>query len=202
MSFTAQNFMATTSPANSFLTQTQGYTQGMLLDDPSGQNWITTGIVASTQTTPIWPGLPIVETTPASDAMGAAQGGNLITTATTIAAITGWTVINQAYNMIITNSNNVPMAAPGMSVSIMRLGSLKQRIVVPVNPADVNALLSQPINVQLQWDFTNNWLTTFSSGTALSAQLLALNANSKIVSYTSGTQVANWSTGPVAVISV
>ncbi|HQU25248.1 MAG TPA: hypothetical protein PKX13_13335, partial [Acidiphilium sp.] len=152
--FTSQNFMATTSPQNSFLLQTQGYVQGAMLADPVAQQWITTGLIASTAAAPLWAGLPIVETNP-GDTAGANQGGSVVTAASTIAGITGFTIANQAYNGVITNSNNVPMFGPGMSVDLVRIHS-NARVVVPVDSAAVSSLLNVSISTQLGWDFTNN----------------------------------------------
>lgn len=196
--FVNQNLMATTSPANSFLLQTQGYVQGVMLDDPVAQQWLVTGVVGGSAA--LWAGLPVTETNP-GDVAGADQGGCVVTAASTMAGITGFSVINQAVNGVITNSNNVPMFAPGMSISLLRFGT-QARIVVPVDAAAVNALLNQPINVQMAWDFANNALTTYTAGVALAAKLLAINTNSKVVSYNSGTGYASWSTGTVAVIQI
>lgn len=198
--FTSQNFMKQTSPQNSFLLQTQGYVQGAMLADPVAQQWITTGLVDASATQALWPGLPVTETNP-GDTAGANVGGSTVDVATAIANITSFTIANQAYNGIITNSNDVPMFAPGMSVSLVRLGS-NARIVVPVDSTAVNALLRVAINTQVAWDFANNALTTFSSGTALPAKLLELNTNSKVISYNSSTGFATWSTGTVAVIQI
>lgn len=194
--FVSLNLMATTSPSNSFLLQTQGYYQGVMLDDPNSQNWITTGIIPSSQSTAIYAGLPITETNN-GDAVGAEQGGRLVTTAATVGAITGFVIANQAYNGIITNSNNVPMFSPGMSVSLVRMGS-NARIVVAVDSGAVAALLNQPINVALSWDFATGALT--NSGTALPAKLLEINTNGMVASVSGG--YANWTAGTVAVIQI
>lgn len=198
--FTSQNLMQTTSPQNSFLTQTQGYIQGVMWDDPTTQQWITTGMIAASETAPLWAGLPIVETGN-SDTSGANQGGSQVSLATTIAGISGFCIANQGYNGVITNSNNVPMFSSGMSIPLVRLHT-QARIVVAVDSAAVDSLISQPITTSLGWDFTNNALTTFVSGTALPAWLLSINTNSKIVSYNSTTGDANWTTGPAALIQL
>lgn len=198
--FTSQNYMATTSPQNSFLLDTQGYVQGVMLDDAVAQQWITTGIIPATETAPLWAGLPIIETGNAATSISN-QGGRQVSLAASIATITGFTIANQGYNGIIGNPNNVPMYSSGMTMSLIRLHS-NARVVVQVDSAAVNSLINQSIAVQLGWDFTTNSLTTFTSGTALPAWLLEIETNGKIVSYNSGTGEANWSTGPVAVIQL
>ncbi|MHB8388162.1 MAG: hypothetical protein ACYDBH_01115 [Acidobacteriaceae bacterium] len=201
MSFTSQNFMKTTSPQNSFLLQTQGYVQGVMLPDPVAQQWILSGLLSNSATAPVYAGLPVTETNPGPD-YAANAGGSIITQAGTNGVITGFSIINQAYNGIITNSNEVPLFAPGMSLNYMRFGS-NARIVVPVDAGAISGLENQPINVQMSWDFTTNALTTYNATTgALPVKLLLLNANSKIVNYNSTTQVASWNTGTVAVIQI
>lgn len=197
--FLSQNFMKTTSPQNSFLLETQGYYAGIMLDDPDAQQWITTGLVSASVTQGLYAGLPITETNP-GDLPGANQTGCVVSLAATNSAITGFMIANQAYNGIITNSNNVPMFSPGMSVALVRLRT-NARIVVPVDEAALASLSGVPINTQVSWDFTANALTTYNSTTgALPALLLGLNTNSKIPDMVSG--YANWVNGPVAIIQI
>lgn len=201
MSFTSQDYMKTTSPQNTFLLQTQGYVQGAMLPDSVTQQWILAGFLSNSATAPLYAGLPITETNPGVD-YAANAGGSILTQATTNAAITGWSIINQAYNGIISNANQVPLFAPGMSIDYVRLGS-NARIVVPVDASALSSLENQPINTQFSWDFTTNAITAYNSTTgALPAKLLLLDANGKIVTYDSTTQAASWTVGTVAVIQI
>lgn len=192
------NPQATTSPQNTFAAQTSGYVQGAFVDDPVAIQWLVAGAVASNASAPLWGGLPITETIAAANSNAL---GNIISAAGTIGAITGFMINNQAYNGIITPSSNVPLFTANMSVAFFRLGS-GARLVVQVSAGAVASLQSQAINEQLGWDFTNNVLTTYSSGTALPVKLISLNTNSKIVSYNSGTGAANWTAGAAAVIQI
>lgn len=189
--------MVTTSPQNSFLQQTQGYVQGVMLADPVANQWITTGLISASAPGPLWAGIPVTESM--TDDSSGLDSGTVVLAATTMANITGFMIANQAYNLPITDSSNVPLATAGMSVSVMRYGS-NGRIVVPIDSAAYSSLQGAAVNVQLAWDFTNNALTTYTSGVALQALLLTTNNNGKIVSYSSGN--ANWTTGPVAVIQL
>lgn len=197
--FISQNFMKTTSPLNSFLLETQGYYAGIMLDDPSAQQWIVTGMIGNSVMQAMWAGLPITETNPGLET-GANIGGSVVSPATSNSAITGFMIANQEYNGVISNSNNVPMFSSGMSISFVRLRS-NARVVVPVDPGTAPALVGLPINSQISWDFTNNALTTYNSTTgALPALLLELNSNSRIPILSNG--YATWGDGTVAVIQI
>ena len=190
----------TTSAVGTFLSNTEGYVQGTMLDDPSAQQWITTGQIVSTATVPVWAGLPITETGNVT-AGTAANMGPVIAAATAITNITGFTIANQAYNNIITPGNQVQVALALMTTSFIRLGS-NARIAVAIDSVALASLENVAINTQLAWDFTNNALTTYTSGTALPVKLLSINLNSKIVSYNSGTGAVNWTTGAAAIIQI
>lgn len=190
----------TTNATGTFLSNTEGYVQGALLDDPVAQQWIATGQIASTASTPIWAGLPITETGNVTAGTAANMGPSLAL-ATAVSNITGFVIANQAYNMLITPGNQVQVALANMSVSFVRLGS-QARIAVAIDSAALASLENVAVNTQLSWDFTNNALNSYSSGTALSVKLLTINTNSKIVSYNSGTGAVNWTTGAAAIIQI
>lgn len=188
------NPMVTTQPASSFLLQTDGYIQGSFFDDPSSRMWLATGQIASSVTQPIWGGMAITETIPTSN-----QLGNNLILATTEANTTGFTVFNQASNMIITPGNTVQQADAGMTISYFRLGS-NARIAVQCDATLAASLDGSDVNLQVAWDYTNQKLIAYSSGTALPVKVLALNTNSKIVSYSGGN--VTWTTGDCAIIQL
>lgn len=192
------NPAATIAPPSSFLPSTQGYTQGLALADPSSSQWLLSGAVASAVTQPVWGGMGIQELV---SAPGTNSFGNSIALAATIAAITGFTVFNRGYNMLTTPGNNVQAASAGMSVPYYRFGS-NIRIPVLCTSALITAVEANGINTQVQWDTTNQQLIPYASGTALPVKVVALDSNSKVVSYNSGTGAVTWSTGNVAVIQL
>lgn len=188
----------TIAPPSAFLASTQGYTQGLALPDPAARQELVSGFVASTVTQPVWGGMGIKELVQSPGSEGA---GNAIALATSIADITGFTVFNRAYSMLTTPGNNVQIASAGMSVAYFRFGS-NIRIPVLCTAALITAVENGGINTQVQWDTTNQQLIPFASGTALGVKVVALDTNSKIVSYDSGTGAVTWSTGSVAVIQL
>lgn len=189
----------TVAPPSSFLAQTQGYVQGLALADPVANQWLATAAIDSSVTQPLWGGIAVTENV---SVPGSGQAGNSLVLASTQGNVTGFTVFNRGYNMITTPGNTVQTASAGMSMPFFRLGS-KIRIPVKCSSALITAIESNPTNTQVQWDFTNQQLIPFASGTALPVSVVGLDTNSKTVSYNSGTGAVTWvSPGNVAIIQL
>jgi len=191
----------------SFQAQSQGYIQGYALDSPSVIiDKLRAGLLASTETLPMWGGLPVSVTIPGSTApqlpVLARSTANAITGA---GSVRGFSVFNQAANMVQTPSSRVPTSSPGMTVNYFELGS-GARIVVQADPALIATLAAGASldNLQLQWDFVNARLTAFTSGTALPVLVERYDAvgNSKTVSYNSGTGFTSWAAGTYAAVII
>jgi|SRR6185437_8801562 len=188
----------TVAPPSSFLSSTQGYTQGIALADPSARQWLLSAAINSTVTQPLWGGMALTELVATAGADGA---GNSVELASTQANVTGFSVFNRGYNMINTPGNNVQTASAGMSLPYYRLGS-NIRIPVLATAALLTAVEGNGINTQVQWDFTNQQLIPYASGTALNVKVVGVSTNAKIVNYNSGTGAVTWSTGDVAIIQL
>jgi hypothetical protein len=160
--------MLTSVASGSFGTSWDGYIQGDVMDDPSSRNWLMGGVLASTETIPLWGGVAISEHT--SPATGFVQPlGGLITRATTLTAnqtntLTGFSTFAQAHHMINSPQSQVPVAASGMSVHGYRLGS-NAPVVVACNPSMVS-MANQNITQQVSWDFNDSILQPFNAATA------------------------------------
>lgn len=188
----------TTQPQNSFLKSTEGYVQGAFMDDPSSRLYLNGGYLDSALAQPVWPGMAIAEYVPTADAN---QLGSEIKLATAYTDLTGFNTGNQNYNAIITPGNTVQQLGPNQTVMYFRLGS-NARIVVKCSSALVTAAENGLINQQVQWDFTNQELIPYTTGTALNVKVLSLNSTSKVVNYDSGTKLVTWVVGPAAVIQL
>ena len=114
------NPMATTNALGSFGVQSDGYIQGVALDDPANRFNLAAGTVAATETKPLWGGLPVAELLPGTSS---SPRGSYIRRAVSVAELEGFTVFNQAHNGLTTPQSPVPLYASGMSVSYYRLGS-------------------------------------------------------------------------------
>ena len=202
------NPLAVNNFPGSFGTQSQGYIAGFALDDPSVIiSKLSAGFLASTETVPMWGGIPLTITVPNPGSSPGTPNLPQVARATANAitgagSIGGFSVFNQASAMVQTPSSPVPTSAPYMTVSFFRLGS-GARIVVPMDAALVTALAAGSVlqNVQTQWDFTTGALTTFTSGVALPVLIERWDlSNSKIVSYSSPN--ATWLSGQAAAVII
>jgi len=195
------NPFVTTNSNSSFLLQTDGYTQGTWSSDsPVWRYYLETGFVASSQSTPLWGGLPVSLTVEAPGAGGSSSGlGQAVVAATAETNIDGFCLFNQASGGVITGSSNVPLYASGMSVNFARIGC-GMFVVLPVNPSAVSTIAGGASNQTLYWNFTNNYVDTTGSG-ALNVQIIELNTNSKTVTYSSPN--ATWNAaGSVIVVRI
>jgi hypothetical protein len=192
MSNISINPMLTTNAKGLFGVNTSGYTQGDAQADPAVKFQLASGFLKSSETLPMWGGLPISEnivlqtTTPSSGVLNGA-----IARATTIANSTGICVFNQAFNGITTPQSTVPQFSSGMTVNFYRFGS-RARIPMRLNPALVS-LDGSLVTTDVIYDFTNNWLTTYVSGAVFPVDILKISTTgNKTVSYDSNTGFANW----------
>lgn len=176
------NPMQTTNAAGLFGVKSQGWYQGVALDDPATRYALAGGYVDSTETLPIWGGLAITELVPG---LVARPVGSKIRRAVSLATLTGFTVFNQANNGIVTPQSPVPTMSQDMSVSFYRLGS-RARIPLPVSAA-VIALQAGglAVNHPLVWNFATGQIDVFSTiGTAADSTALAYSADTGLVTAT------------------
>ncbi|HCI6633489.1 TPA: hypothetical protein NPP34_004859 [Klebsiella quasipneumoniae subsp. similipneumoniae] len=162
------NPMATTNAAGSFGVQSDGFIQGVALDDPANRFNLASGTVAATETKPLWGGLPVAELLPG---VNSSPRGSTIRRAVSLAEIEGFTVFNQAHNGLTTPQSPVPLYASGMSVSFYRLGS-NMRVPLKAS-AQVVALGTAGASVKtpLAWDFVNNQVTTAAAAAFAGADI-------------------------------
>lgn len=184
------NPVVVTNFPGSFTPYSSGYVQGTFLDDPAVRYELSGGILATTETMPMWGGVAIKASVP-TPATAAAELGAVITRAAGYPTVTGLSVFNQANNMVTTPQSTVPLSGTGMGVNFFSLGS-GARIVVLCSAALAAALEGGAYNQQVSWDFVNQQLITFSV-TAFPCKVLNVNVgNSLTVTYNSGTNYATW----------
>lgn len=196
----------TTNTTGTFGTSSQGFIQGVAQDDPVTRYKMVGGVVASTETYPMWGGEAITAVLPSSTSAAAGMlGATLSLAATSEANIQGFTVFDSAFNGIITSSSQVPLFVPGSTISYYRLGS-GARIPLKIDSTSASALLGASPKTALYWDFTNQQLTTTvnASGEALDITVVEVQlANSMTVTYDTDTGYATWATsGYTAVVEI
>ena len=194
------NVYSTTVSANSFLLNSDGYTGGTLVGKYPDRYQVEGGVVASTQTTPVYGGLPLSLAVVAPTARGSSGLGQLATLAASAANIDGWCVFTQASAGVITPYSSAPLYYANNSVNFVRIGS-GAWVVLPLNPAAVNTIAGQGSNFPIYWNFTQNYVDVTGTG-ALGLQIIGLSINSLGVTYAAGPPITANFTGGGSVIVV
>jgi hypothetical protein len=160
-----------------FNVKSDGIKQGTAYPDPSTQWRRRQGIVASTETLPMWGGVGVfanipgtaTPTSPAAPSYALGTVTGRATALTGASKLVGFSVFDRAYNMVTNPQNNVPIIGGGGSMAYYELGSLA-RIGVACDPSLVS-LRAGTIQPQVSWDFENQLLVpylgtlTITSGT-------------------------------------
>jgi hypothetical protein len=170
------NPVVTTNAPSTFSTQTNGFIQGTAQDDPAARYQLSGGVLATTETLPMWGGVGISEAipNPAFSAAAVADAlGPLITRATNVTGgsttgnLIGFSVFDQNWAGLNLPQSPVPLSASGMEVNYYRLGS-NQRIVVACDAALAATLVAGgiPTSQQVSWDFVSQQLVKFGAAWA------------------------------------
>lgn len=195
---------ATTNSQHSFQLQSDGFVAGTIVGKFPDRYSLEGGVVATGQTTPIYGGIPLANTVTAPSSSGGSSGlgESLTAAATTGANINSWCVFDQASAGVISATSPAPLYYAGMSANYVRVGS-GVWIALPINPTAVNTLAAASATTAIYWDFTNNRVDVSGTG-ALGYQIIALNQNSKTVTYAAGPPItAKWNnSGSVIVVRV
>lgn len=150
----AINPVLTTVAAGSFNTQSQGFIQGVALDDPSIRNKLSGGILYASELLPMWGGVGISEFIPGVSGNPDSSLGSIIKRAallTGATALTGFSVFDQNHSAINSPQSPVPLVGQRMTLNFYRLGT-GARIPVAMDPALVS-LDGGLITQQVSWDF-------------------------------------------------
>lgn len=159
-----------TNAPGTYTTQAVGLVQGQAYPDPAIRFKLAGGVLSANETIVMWGGVGIYTNVPGANG-GAVQLGPVVGRATALTgttALTGFSVTDQAYGMIITPSSPVPTIGSGGQVNYYRLGS-GARIAVAADPSLIT-LQGLLTTTAVSWDFVNQKLipsvsTTASSGT-------------------------------------
>jgi hypothetical protein len=168
------NYINTNNAFGAFTVQTDGAVQGTFMDNPSTRFQLRGGVVAYTETLPMWGGVGIYEfipTDPPSTTAPTSHLGAIIGRATTLAysvpstkVLSGFSLFNQSYNAAVSTQSAVPMSASGMTFNYARLGSGMQ-IVVACDPSLIS-LDGGNVDQPVSWDFNNQVLQPYDASTA------------------------------------
>lgn len=162
------NPIQTTNASGTFNIESTGYIQGTALDSPAIRNSLAGGVLASTETLPMWGGVGISENVPSpgslalpNSVLGGPCGRATSLTPNTAGALTGFSVFDQNHSAINTPQSPVPLVGSGMTFNFYRLGT-GARIAVAIDPALVS--LEGGIITQLvSWDFNQQRLVPYQA---------------------------------------
>jgi hypothetical protein len=146
----------TTNALGSFQIASTGLIQGTILPAPGERNLLSGGILATTETLPMWGGVGISEAIPGAGS-AAVELGSIITRATIISAtgaagaLTGFSCFDQNHAGIITPTSPVPLTPSSGLVNFFRFGS-DIRIALAIDPV-LATLEGGGIGQQVSWDF-------------------------------------------------
>jgi hypothetical protein len=191
-----------TTAAGMFNTQSDGLIVGTAMPDPSSRNWLSGGILAMTETLPMFGGVGISENvpqhTPQPKPMDAL--GGIIARASAVANLTGFSVFDQNYSAVNTPQSQVPSSSPGGMVAFYRLGS-QARIALAIDPTLIS-LEGGLITQQVSWDFTNQKIIAFATN-ALPVRILNVLATGCYVPvYNAGTGYVTWNYNGAAALVI
>lgn len=189
------NPFLTSNAQGGFGVQWDGYIQGQAMDDPSARFRLAGGVLADSETIPMWGGVGISESiSPNAGGPSNGETGGLITRATQIAQgadqLTGFSVFDQNHAMVNNPQSPVPLAGSKQLVNFYRLGS-SARVAVAIDPSLVG-LEGSIITTPVSWDFVNQRLQPYDASTATYA----------LTSMTYGATVANGGPGFTVVAAV
>lgn len=158
------NPIVTTNARGSFGTTWAGLIQGTAFADPSTRNALAGGVLASTETLPMWGGVGISENVPASPLVPGGTFGGAIKRATLLTgsqALTGFSVFDQNHSAINTPQSPVPLVGAGATMNLYRLGS-GARIAVAADPV-LASLEGGIITAQVSWSFAAQKLIPYQA---------------------------------------
>ena len=151
----------TTNATGFFGVKSEGYIQGMALPDPAMRYQLRSGLW--TPTTPFWGGMGITELVPTEP--GNVLGGNISlatnVTASTAGQLTGFSVFDQASNMVMTTQQPVPLGSASQTINYYRFGS-RIRIPLPAVPSLVS-LEGEVITTQVSWDYVGQQVVPYTA---------------------------------------
>ena len=177
----------TTVSAGMFNTSSVGLVQGTAYPDPAIRHKLAGGILASTETLPMWGGVGIYTDVPGVTGGPSLALGTVVGRATSLSNLLAFSVFDQAYGMINTPQSPVPLAASYMQVMYYRLGS-GARIAVQASAALVS-LQGGLTNAQVSWDFVNQQLIPYvvASYAAQAVTSATYTSSTGIIALTFGT---------------
>ena len=183
----AFNPFATTVAAGQFLTTATGLVAGTFFDSPAHRYDLAGGVLAASETLPMWGGVGIGEYIPTA---GSDPLGSQIKRAADQAHLTGFSVFNQNGAALSSPQSPVPQTLSGGQVNFFRLGS-GAKLCLAIDPALVSDDGSL-ITTQVSWDYTAQRIVAYDSVAALPIKILSIQTAQVMTVALDGVNAATW----------
>lgn len=163
--------MATTTFAGGFSVTEDGFVQGVVMDDPAVRFALAGGILATSETVPMWGGVGIYANVPSLAAnqplasLGPQVGRATGLTKSSSKGLIGFSTYNQATAALTSPQSPAPTMGSNMTVPYFPLGS-GARIAVACDPSLAASLQGGSLGQQVSWDFNNQLLQPYDASTA------------------------------------
>jgi hypothetical protein len=186
-----------TNVSGSFVIESDGYIVGMAEPDAATRNFLSGGILASTETLPMWGGVAISEAIRvATPGQPRFELGGTIARATATANLTGFSVFDQNYAAINFPQSPVPQIPSTGMVNFYRVGS-GARLALEIDPA-LASMGGSLINSAVGWDFT---LQRIIAGSGFPGKILGIKVgNSMAPVYNSSSGFLDWNRSAAAAL--
>ena len=167
---TINPYLTTVGNAGLFNVQSTGFRQGTAYPDPSTIYRLRGCLLAQSETLPMWGGVGVYMDVPGGAGNPNYSLGPICGRAASLTDATkplaGFSVFDQDYAMITSPQSPVPLIGSSGRVHVYPLGSLA-RIAVACDP-DLVDLRGGAIGANVSWDFVNQQLIPYISGTVAS----------------------------------
>lgn len=170
---------------------TDGLVQGTAYPDPATTWQLRGGLLSSAETLPMWGGVGVYEFVPGGAGNPNYSLGPIMGRATALTgtyALRGFSVFDQAYGMVTTPNNPVPIIGSGGQVAAYRLGS-GARIAVPCDPGLID-IRGEDIGTTVAWDYVNQLLIPYQASINVSSATYDSNTTISSGIYNSTTGLA------------
>lgn len=182
--------MLVTNAYGGFSVQSDGFVQGVFSDDPATRFELAGGVLASSETLPMWGGILIYENIPGAANTQTVEMGSLVGRGTAQPAAGtpfAFSVFNQAAGMIQTPTSPVPLASVNMGVHYFRSGS-NARIQVACDPAlaaQEGSSVYQSGNIY-SWDLQGQQLVPYNTAAWTANTITNASFSNGTITFTAG----------------
>lgn len=152
-------YAQTSAPTGLFNKTSTGLVQGDTFPDPAARYKLTTGVIASDETAPMWGGIGINAKIPSLTSPSFTP--TTISRSDALTNLMGFTTFTQSVNGITSPASPVPQFGSGTTLNYYRINS-GARIILAIDPTFAATLDDGTIAPACSWDFTRNMIVPYA----------------------------------------